>query len=107
MDTTKRRRELKTVHKKAITIGEPFTLPACSNVVAFAEDGASDLCVWFERHTEIIDHGGSQFVIHGTGHEVGPEAVHIGTTVCRSGLVWHLYKYPPPEFYRTHGGVGQ
>lgn len=82
---------MRTIYKYEIPIMDKFTysLPIDSEVVFVAIQNNVPT-MWIEHYTtaEYIEH---TFYVEGTGHEIVPNAKHVGSFIQRQ-FVWHLYK---------------
>jgi len=83
---------MRTIYKYDLFIGyNSLYLPDGYKVLHVAEQYGS-LTMWVEQS---IQNSPSYrtFNVHGTGHQIPDDnAVHVGTALMSSGLVWHVYE---------------
>ena len=92
---------MRTVYKYPLTLGKVVEHDVLANgkVVHVGLDPNGEACVWWEGSTEATIR--EWFYIHGTGHEVGPFAKHVGAFV-DAPFVWHVYSVG--SAYNPSGG---
>ena len=85
---------MRTIFKYDLMIGyNSLCLPERSKVIHVAEQ-YGNLTMWVEQ--PVVTHEPNKnyiFNVHGTGHFlIDNNAVHVGTALMSSGLVWHVYE---------------
>jgi hypothetical protein len=84
---------MRTIYKYDLMLGyNSLYLPDGYKVVHVAEQYGS-LVMWVEQSA--IQHSAVSrtFNVYGTGYQIPDDrAVHVGTALMSSGLVWHVYE---------------
>lgn len=84
---------MRTIFKYDLMIGyNSLYLPDGYKVVHVAEQ-YGNLTMWVEQPAMQHSAGTHTFQVYGTGHQISDDrAVHVGTALMTSGLVWHVYE---------------
>ena len=84
---------MRTIFKYDLIIGyNSLYLPDGYKVVHVAEQ-YGNLTMWVEQPDMQHSASAHTFQVYGTGHQISDDrAVHVGTALMTSGLVWHVYE---------------
>ena len=83
---------MRTIYKYDLMIGYNSLYLADGYKVVHVAEQCGSLTMWVEQ---TIGNSSSYrtFNVYGTGHQIPDDnAVHVGTTLMSSGLVWHVYE---------------
>jgi hypothetical protein len=75
------------------------TLPVGSEVVMVGVQDAvmpGTVCLWAEHEVDEDLFCDRAFVVHGTGHKINTNEVHVGSFI-QEPFVWHVYEVMPED----------
>lgn len=84
---------MRTVYKYKLELKDgvqEISMPIGAKVLFFTMQKETPT-IWAEVNTEMKGSQIRAFIIHGTGHPIGPNENYVGTTFDRV-FVWHLYE---------------